>query len=458
MLDGRLHVQFVNRPDPMGITEVNYPYDIEVPTGCNGEPDGAPTWSISADCSTTLSNGYNDPNSRARITITYPDGLGIYPAVDNRLPGWACTLGSAHNTIECLIQSATWSWLPNPLVWNFPTPSGTISHTFSEFPGILPTCEGGTTQPFAPDMGVTATCIRPGQYRVAIDTNFDIDRLTYWGGAPIPPGSCTGLGTHNAVCMVDRLESDGRVWVSAIYNLCSDGTCTPRGVTLGATPSTCPAGSTPTREWGATISCNDPNFAGENIIFINYPAEYAYHIRTITTPGAAPACNLWFNGDLGHLFYVICYRAYTATPFTINLTLDDGTYISQPFDPTTYIASCGAPTTGGGQPGGTTPGGGTQPGGGTTPPLTCADGYDKASCSAISGCIWWSRQGQCQNYPEPDCTTYEKESSCTAGACYWWGSACHAYAFDCYATYGTDKDNCLLDPLCDWEGSYCFNR
>jgi formylglycine-generating enzyme required for sulfatase activity len=431
-----------------------YPFLLAATTCGTGTPSGGTDWIIGTDCDLVTPTA--ETYGVAHISMVYPDGLGIYPAVLNTQPGWMCWLGSAHNTIECLIPPVV--TLPNPLVWGFNTPSGIIYHTFTEFPGDVPTCQA-TGQPPAASVEMNSSCVLAGTYQVSIVATVPILRIVYFDGTTVPASNCAGLGTPNVTCLVDRTDpSTGMIGLDINWRrACGSGDCPLTGVRLFNNIPACPAGGQAGSNWGLRIECDLPQLGGWDILEISYPEEYWDQIRTVQEVGAQPACELYFYSDITHTIVMACDPRINATSFVIAITTNSGISITHAFDPTSDIASCTRTTpTGGGQTGG------GQPGGGGTP--SCSSYTDNTSCSS-AGCYWWKGHGSgCHDYTEPQCEDMTTKDSCTAwGGCYWWSdSTCHSYAepapFDCKSTYGTDKNNCLADSRCDWDGSICINQ
>ncbi len=450
-LDGLLHVQFVNRPDSMSVTENLYPYNITPLTGCFGEE---PTlgWGISIDCNSI------GPTDVAHFTITYPSGMNITNHyIEVPLLYWSCTWGSAPNSFDCIVRPR--GEIPDPFTWNFYTTDGAVvSHTFSGFSGAVPTCNAPTETPGEPTFRMNATCRRTGVYIVDIYGTVPINRVTDGDYNPLPAGSCSGLGTTNVACVVPGPSGDGNVRATVFYNQgCVGGTCYERGVTIMATPGTCPSDGQPGSGWSMTANCEE--LYGITNLLVYYPAEYMGNLRMVESiQHDTHTCRPTGTVDSQRVIFMHCDPGASNVSFVIRLSLRDGTHVEHAFDPASLLAGCGG-TTG--------PGGGTQPGGGGTTPggggvIPCSSWPDNPSCSA-AGCCWWKTHGSgCHDYCEPSCEDMSTKDDCNAwGGCYWWGDACHSYAeppFDCYAAYGTDKTSCLADARCDWDGAQCFNR
>ena len=116
------------------------------PACSNGPETGA--WGLSARCNPL------SPDT-IEITMTYPTGLGIFPAVINTVPGWSCVMPDlAGNSINCTFPVSLRG--SGPLTWQFTGPApdhATIPHTFTEYDTVVPRFCGSTPSRRPPTAG-----------------------------------------------------------------------------------------------------------------------------------------------------------------------------------------------------------------------------------------------------------------------------------------------------------------
>ncbi len=212
--------------------------------------------------------------------------------------------------------------------------------------------------------------------------------------------------------------------------------------------------------WTVTVTCFGGGADPVNLFYTLPEGLHAVGCDAVDQDGVSYACNLITRSGTTQESCDCPGMPSTTTDAALLLSFSDGTSteVELPvMDLRIRYACTGTVPTATPE---TVQGGVVQPGsggqqGGAQPATGCAAVSTYDDCK-MANCSWWS-DGTCHDSPEPVCV-YGDQKSCEAGSCYWWQDACHIDPFSCNASYGTDKDGCLADPLCDWDGAQCNNK